>query len=212
MRRPEALKCPRLGRDQMNEHANFNVPSGETVDLLLQPNVIHYGPLNDASVRDLLRQLDNVRAGSFPLVLELTTEGGDADGARRVALEIRLLQKLQKKRVLFIGKTVVMSAGVTIMAAFPPDCRFLTSDTVLLIHERRMQQTLEVNGPIKANIQIVREILAQLESAEKIERDGFAELSAGSAMTADELYERATTNCYLTAAEALELRLIARIL
>jgi hypothetical protein len=53
------------------------------------------------------------------VVLELTTEGGDADGARRMALEIRLCREWHNRDTYFVGKTVVMSAGITIMAAFP---------------------------------------------------------------------------------------------
>jgi ATP-dependent protease ClpP protease subunit len=123
-----------------------------------------------------------------------------------------LLRKKLKREPFFLGKTVVMSAGVTIMGAFPNTHRHLTEDTVLLIHERRLQKTLELNGPIKANIQIVREMMAQLESAERIERIGFEEIAAGSRLSADDLYRRATENCYLTAREALDLGLIAGVI
>lgn len=98
------------------------------------------------------------------------------------------------------------------MAAFPNTHRYPVADTVLLIHERRMQKSLDLNGPIKSNIQIVREMLAQLEMAERIERAGFAELARGSRLADDELYQRATENCNLTTQEALDLTLIAGII
>jgi len=80
------------------------------------------------------------------------------------------------------------------MAAFPRKHRFLTRDAVLLVHERRIQKTLDLNGPIRANIQIVREMLGQLETAQRIERDGFAELAHGSRIGADGLYGAVKAN------------------
>jgi ATP-dependent protease ClpP protease subunit len=195
-------------------------PSGPTTQLsapgdtgfLMQPNVRLYGPIDDAAVKDFLTQINAVRATDEPVVLELTTEGGDAEGGRRIALEIRLFRKFTGRQTFFIGKTVVMSAGATIMAAFPNTHRYVTEDTVLLIHERRMQKSLDLNGPVKGNIQIVREMLAQLETAERIEYDGFAEFAAGSKLSSDEMYKRATENCYLTARQALDLGLIAGVI
>lgn len=102
-----------------------------------------------------------------------------------------------------------MSAGISVMAAFPRECRYLTRDTVLLVHERRLQKTLKIDGPIKADIQIVREMLAQLETAEEIERQGFSEFVRGSKISFAEMFERAQKNCYLMADEALDLELIA---
>jgi ATP-dependent protease ClpP protease subunit len=188
------------------------MPAHSEHGFLLKPNVCLYGPIDDAAVRDCLKQLETVRQSDDPLVLELTTEGGDAEGGRRIALEIRLFRQFHDRETFFIGKTVVMSAGATIMAAFPRTHRYLTQDTVLLIHERRMQKSLDLNGPIKGNIQIVREMLAQLETAEQIERDGFAEFAEGSQLTPEDMYRRATENCYLTAREALDLELIAGVI
>ena len=55
-------------------------------------------------------------------------------------------------------------------------------------------------------------MLAQLETAEKIERAGFAEFAEGSKLTQQDMYKKAIENCYLTAREALELDLIAAII
>jgi ATP-dependent protease ClpP protease subunit len=105
-----------------------------------------------------------------------------------------------------------MSAGITIMAAFPRENRYLTQDAVLLVHERRLQKTIELNGPVRANMQIAQQLVAELESAERLEREGFADFEQGSKISVEELYERATKNCYLTAQEALDLALIAALL
>ncbi len=181
-------------------------------EFLFDPNIRIYGPIDGQAVRDFLDQLDRVRQDRRPITLELTTNGGDADAARRIALEIRICREHHGLATHFVGKTAVMSAGITIMAAFPRNCRYLTGDTLLLIHERRLNKTIEFDGPVRANLQIANEILAELKAAEAIERSGFAELAAGSALDADELYERAKTNLYLTAHEALEQRLIEAVL
>ena len=44
----------------------------------------------------------------------------------------------------FLGKTLVASAGVTVMAAFPKDKRWLTRDAALLIHGRRIVKDLHL--------------------------------------------------------------------
>jgi ATP-dependent protease ClpP protease subunit len=195
-----------------NAKAGLDLLNQPRRDLLVQPNVRLYGPITDDSVKNVLEQLRSVLDTEKPIVFEATTEGGDAEGGRRIALEIRLCRKWHNRETLFVGKTAVMSAGVTIMAAFPRECRFLTEDAVLLIHERRVQKTINLDGPMRADIQIIREMLAQLETAERVERDGFAELASGSKIGLEELYKRATTNCYLTAQEALDLRLVAGVL
>jgi hypothetical protein len=38
-------------------------------------------------------------------------------------------------------------------------------------------------------------MLNQLQTAERIERDGFAQFAAGSKIGVEELYQRATKNC-----------------
>lgn len=195
----------------MGEIDTKDAVTSERRDLIRSPNVKLYGPIGDTSVRDCLQQIETVLQGDKPLVFELTTEGGDAEGGRRIALEVRLARQWHGRETIFLGKTVVMSAGMVIMAAFPRENRYLTKDAVLLIHERRIQKTIELNGPMRADLQIVRETVALLESAQRTEREGFAELAAGSRMSVDELYECALTNCYLTAEQALEKGLIAAI-
>lgn len=179
--------------------------------VLARPNVRLFGAITNEAVNDFTGQLRRAQESGGPIVLELTTQGGDADAARRIALEIRLCRSWLGLKTKFIGKTAVMSAGVTIMAAFPVADRFLTADTMLLVHERRLGKPLDLSGPIRANIQIVREVLAELEAAQSLEREGFAELVQGSRLSLAELQERARYNYYLNAEDALSQGLIAAI-
>jgi ATP-dependent protease ClpP protease subunit len=182
------------------------------LELLHRPNISLNGKISAETLSFFLEKLGEVRASNEQLVMELNTEGGDADVARRIAMEIRLFLRYGGKEAYCVGKTNVYSAGVTIFAAFPRNRRFLTEDAVLLIHERRLSQSVQLCGPIKASIQIIREQLSMLETAHRLEMEGFRELVEGSKLSVDELYERATSNCYLHAKEALDLRLIAEIL
>jgi hypothetical protein len=178
---------------------------------LLQPHLRLYGSVNDDMFYDFLRQLERAPEDRAAIV-ELMTFGGDADVGRRLALEIRLAQQHFGRTLYFVGKTVVYSAGVTIMSAFPQAHRYLTRDTVLLIHGRRMDKQVHVTGPLSASIQIARETLRQLEIGLQLEQEGFADLIADTDIKPDELSRLAQSNWYVRADEALSRKLVAGLL
>jgi ATP-dependent Clp protease protease subunit len=180
--------------------------------LLFEPNVSINGSIDDSMLGKFLEEIVAVRSGNQDLILELNTLGGDADVARRIASEVRLFRQHCERGAFCIGKSYVYSAGVTILAAFRKSDRYLTRDAVLLIHERRIQQSLELVGPMNACIQIVREKLSMLETAQRLEKEGFAEFVAGSRLSVGELFECAATNCYMSASEALGYGLIGDVL
>ena len=178
-----------------------------------------FGKVDADMLRSFFGQLDALRDAPGPLVLELTTEGGDADIGRRLALEARLLREARAARggddgrVCFLGKTIVYSAGVTVMSAFPVADRWLTADASLLIHERKLDKTVHLSGPLRAVVAVTRDLLAEIENGQRIERDGFADLVRGSGIDLDELMRHAATaNWYLSAEEALERGLVAGLL
>lgn len=180
--------------------------------LLYQPNIRIIGNIGTGTLWDVINALDDIRKRNEDIVLELMTEGGDADTARRIALEISLFLRDSGQSGYFVGKTIVYSAGATIMSAFPAANRFATHDTTFLIHERRIMRSVNFDGPMRAVIQIAKEQVSLLETAERIEWQGFEDLVKGSNIDADTLYKRARENYYLTAEEALETGLIGRIL
>ena len=180
--------------------------------LLFEPNISINGLIDDNTVAFFLGRLEQVRSSNQDMILEINTNGGDADAARRIALEIQLFIAHSGRGAFCVGKTNVYSAGVTIFAAFPKQARFLSQDAVLLVHERRLDSVLEQKGPLKACLQIVREQLRLLETAEVLEKESFLALIEGSSVSLEEIYDRATTNCYIHAEEALRLGMIAEIL
>jgi ATP-dependent protease ClpP protease subunit len=182
------------------------------VDPLILPQVRLTGSITEDTLTDLQNQLANVPPGDAPVVVEVTTLGGDAEAGRRLALEVELAaRRLAPRKLLFLGKTIVFSAGVTMMAGFPRDHRFLTDDAVLLIHCRQLKKEMQIDSPLRGARLQVAQLLSEIENGLRVEQEGFAALIEGSDLDMDELLDRASTNWYVPAAEALERGLIAGI-
>jgi ATP-dependent protease ClpP protease subunit len=182
------------------------------IDPLALPQVRLSGSIDDASLDKLQTQLANIAPGDDPVVVEVTTLGGDAEVGRRLALEVDLAaRRLAPRKLLFLGKTIVFSAGVTMMAGFPREHRYLTGDAVLLIHCRQLKKELQIDSPLRGAQLQVTQLLSEIENGLRVEKEGFAALIEGSSLTMDELLEHAAHNWYVPAAEALERGLIAGI-
>lgn len=161
-------------------------------------------------LRDALAQADDSDA---PYTIDMTTLGGDPEMARRMMVEIDAARaRLKNRRYVFIGKTVVYSAGVTFMAAFPAQDRYLNADSTLLIHCRQLDQTIELDGPIRASIPKMEAMIHQLETGVALEEDNFRRLIEGSDVSMDELLEKALYNWYVPAIEARERGLVADVI
>jgi ATP-dependent Clp protease protease subunit len=188
------------------------MPTPTTTLPTLHPQIRLSGKVDDRMLGSFLDQLAPLRDGTDPIVVEVTTTGGDAEIGRRLALEVRLLRERGGRDVWFFGKSTVYSAGVTLMAAFPVERRVVSADVSLLVHERRLDKELKLSGPLRAEIAIVKDLLAQLEHGQALERDGFEDLVRGSRLDHDALMQRVlNANWYLRAPEALELGLVGEV-
>lgn len=171
------------------------------------------GDVDDDMLRACLDGLDRAEAGaSDPVVVELTTFGGDADVARRIGSDIRLFRDRTGRRLIFVGKTTVYSSGVTLMAAFPRADRWLSRDATLLIHGRSLHKTLELCGPLALERVRVEAVLSEIDAGLRLEREDFERLVRGTGLGLAEVLERAPSNWYLSAQEALERGLVAGLL
>ena len=176
------------------------------------PTIRLWGQVNEGMLARFMDAMDNIIKNNFQSFgVELFTGGGEAETGRRIALEIRLAGE-RGIHVYFIGKTMVYSAGVTIMAAFPRGNRYLSKDCVLLIHGRNMEKTVTLSGPIKASLLIARSLVSEIETGLALEQQGFRELIDGTEVLLDEVAEKAQGNWYVTAEEALERGLVAGLL
>lgn len=115
-------------------------------------------------------------------------------------------------RYVFLGKAAVYSAGATFMSFFARENRYLTRGTRLMIHERKMDKTLHVVGPLTNCVASVKALLHELEHSIKIQNEGFEGLALGSRLTVEELKRRAPENWYVEAREAMELGLIEGVI
>ncbi|MGI4779467.1 MAG: ATP-dependent Clp protease proteolytic subunit [Janthinobacterium lividum] len=182
-------------------------------ELLKHPAIRLHGKVDDAMLDSFMQQMVTAVDHTGPILLELTTTGGDAELGRRIATDLMLARDRLGLDIVFLGKSVVYSAGVSIMSGFRPEKRFLTKDCMLLIHERRLNKTLELKGAMRGMEALVKDVLAEIESALQMERTAFEYLVAGTDVTLDELMgEIKTSDWYLTDKQALERKLIAGIL
>ena len=180
---------------------------------LSTPQISLIGAVCDEMAKELRDKLGEQKAdGKGAVVVEISTLGGDAEMARRMVADVvDTRERLKPRRLLFCGKTTVYSAGVSLMAAFPREDRYLSEDAMLLIHCRQLTKTVELDGPIRASIPQVRALCHQLETGVELEEENFERLIKGSDIGMDELLEKALYNWYLPAKEALERGLVAGI-
>lgn len=178
---------------------------------LFQPQVRLHGEVGHEMLAAFLEQVGKAQGGSGPLVVELTTAGGDADVGRRIAAEIRLFRERSGRTPLLFGKTIVYSAGATILAAFRREHRWLDRHCVLMIHSRKLAKTLELSDSLEAERPGVEALLAEIEIGLRVQDWGFEELIAGSDVDMDELKRRARHDWYLDADQALKRGLIAGV-
>ena len=182
-------------------------------DITLPADISLVGPVDVAMAEKLRDGLLGAAGGEGPLTIDMTTLGGDPEMARRMIVEVDAArQRMLGRRIVFIGKTVVYSAGCTFMAAFPREDRYLTPVATLLIHCRQLCKTMQLDGPIRSSIPILQAMIHQLETGIEQEEDNFRRLVEGSEVPMEELLEKALYNWYVPADEACRRGLVAEII
>ena len=147
------------------------------------------------------------------VVIELSTLGGDPEVARMMGEDIRFHAEVDpQRRFVFLGKAAIYSAGTTFMSFFARENRYLTRGTRLMIHERKMAKTMQVDGPLTTCIAALKATLHEIECSIEIQNEGFANLIVGSSVSMDEVIEKATKNWYIEAQEAQALGLVEGVL
>lgn len=147
------------------------------------------------------------------IVIELSTLGGDPEVARMMGEDVRFHSDLSpQRRLVFLGKAAIYSAGATFMSFFAAENRYLTRGTRVMIHERKMDKQLHITGPLTTCIASVKAVLHELEHSIAIQNEGFENLIRGSSVTMDEVLKRAPENWYIEAQEARALGLIAGVI
>ncbi len=175
------------------------------------PAILLSGPVDQAMYTNFRQQLDNAPAEGL-VVVELSTLGGDPEVARMMGEDIRFhSDSSPERRFVFLGKAAIYSAGTTFMGFFARPNRYLTRGTRLMIHERLLNKTLEIHGPLTSCVANVEATLNEIRASIAIQNEGFENLIAGSNVTMDQVLERAPSNWYIEAQEAQNLGLIEAV-
>lgn len=168
---------------------------------LRRPRLRLHGPVDHDWIDRFVEVADALPEQDV-LAVEVMTEGGDAEVGRRLALEAGL-HRAQGRRLAFLGKSVVYSAGATIMGGFLRDERWLTPDCRLMIHGRQLTKDIRLDGPLGACRRQLQKALAEIETGFELEREGFAMLAEGSRLSVEDIAREARDSWYLSAPEAL---------
>jgi ATP-dependent protease ClpP protease subunit len=175
------------------------------------PAILLGGPVDYDMYKSFRSQLDGAQKEGL-VVTELSTLGGDPEVARMMGEDIRFHSDNSKDcRFVFLGKAAIYSAGKTFMSFFSIDNRYLTRGTRLMIHERKLDKKLHINGPLTTCVATVTAALHEIEASIAIQNEGFENLIRGSRVTMEEVLRRAPGNWYIEANEAKSLGLIAEI-
>jgi ATP-dependent protease ClpP protease subunit len=176
------------------------------------PGIVLTGPVDQAMYATFRDQLNRCPEQGL-CVVELSTLGGDPEVARLMGEDVRFNSDLYpERRIVFLGKAAIYSAGTTFMSFFARQNRYLTRGTRLMIHERLMSCSLQLNGPLTSCIASVQAKLNELEASIAIQNEGFAELVRGSNVSLEDVVSRAPSNWYIDANEAVEMGLVEAVI
>jgi ATP-dependent protease ClpP protease subunit len=176
------------------------------------PAIILSGPVDYEMYEKFRTQLGNAPPEGL-IVMELSTLGGDPEVARMMGEDVRFHSELEtQRRFAFLGKAAIYSAGTTFMSFFARENRYLTRGTRLMIHERKLNKVLNIDGPLTSCIANIKATLHEIEASIAIQNEGFENLIKGSTVSMRQVLERAPHNWYIEAQEALQVGLIAGVI
>jgi ATP-dependent protease ClpP protease subunit len=176
------------------------------------PAVLLSGPVDYAMYESFRAQLASAPAEGL-VAIELSTLGGDPEVARMMGEDIRFHSELSlQRRFVFLGKAAIYSAGTTFMSFFARENRYLTRGTRLMVHERRLTKTLNIEGPLTTCIADLEATISEIRASIAIQNEGFENLVRGSNVTMEEVLQRAPTNWYIEASEAQALGLVEGVI
>jgi hypothetical protein len=125
------------------------------------------------------------------VVVELSTPGREPGGGAHDGRGCALSQRLDSGRhIVFLGKAAIYSAGTTFMSFFARDNRYLTRGTRLMIHERKLNKVLNIDGPLTSCVATVTAILHEIEASVAVQNEGFENLVCGSQVTMADVLEK----------------------
>ena len=176
------------------------------------PAVLLSGSVDYEMYKDFRRQLAQASEREL-VVIELSTLGGDPEVARMMGEDIRYHSEMERdRRFVFLGKAAIYSAGTTFMSFFARPNRYLTRGARLMIHERKLDKHLHIQGPLTTCGAVLKATLNEIEASIAIQNEGFENLIRGSSVTMEEVLQRAPENWYIEAETAKALGLVEAVM
>jgi hypothetical protein len=119
------------------------------------PAILLAGTVDYAMYNSFREQLSRAPANGL-VVVELSTLGGGPEVARMMGEDVRYHSELDPDRYfVFLGKAAIYSpAGTTFMSFFAQSNRYLTRGTRLMVHERKLNETLNIDGPLTTCVRL----------------------------------------------------------
>lgn len=178
----------------------------------LNPAILLAGAVDYALYASFRNQLSAAPKQGL-VVVELSTLGGDPEVARMMGEDIRFHTEHEPdRRFAFLGKAAIYSAGATFMSFFTRQNRFLTRGTRLMIHERKLQAQIVLDGPLTSCVASLQAKLNEIEQSIRIQNEGFQNLISGSSVSFDDVLQRAPKNWYVEANEAVSMGLVEGVI
>ncbi len=177
-----------------------------------QPAVLLSGTVDYAMYQSFRSQLGTAPADGL-VAIELSTLGGDPEVARMMGEDVRFHTELEpQRRFAFLGKAAIYSAGTTFMSFFARENRYLTRGTRMMVHERHLTRTVNLDSPLSLCLPQLEAVQNEIRASIAIQEEGFRNLVAGSSLSFEDLVGKARTNWYIEASEAQSLGLIEGII
>ena len=188
------------------------MPDPLTAPMFKSPAIALSGAVDYAMYGNFRAQFADAPAEGL-VVIELSTLGGDPEVARMMGEDVRFHSDLSpERRFVFLGKAAIYSAGTTFMSFFARANRYLTRGTRLMIHERKLTKTIQLDGPLTTLVANVEATLNEIKASIAIQNEGFEHLIRESDVTMDEVLRRAPSNWYIEAQEAKALGLVEDVI
>ena len=176
------------------------------------PRILLSGVVDYSMYLNFRQQFENAASKDL-VIIELSTLGGDPEVARMMGEDIRFASEMEpQRRFVFLGKAAIYSAGTTFMSFFARENRYLTRGSRLMIHERKLTRKLHIEGPLTTCLASVQGTINEIQCSIEIQNEGFQNLINGSSVTLEQVIERAPSNWYVEAQEALRLGLVEAVL
>ena len=174
------------------------------------PKTFLGGPVDYNMYKNFRAQLDSAEKKGL-VVTELSTLGGDPEVSRMMGEDIRFHSEMLRTvgSCFWERPRYIPRAPQTFMSFFSIENRYLTRGTRLMIHERKLDKQLQINGPLTTCIATVTAALHEIEASISIQNEGFENLIRGSRMSMEEVLRRAPGNWYIEANEAKSLGLVS---